>query len=116
MATHSGQAKNLPESRLCSTLAYDPRMTFVYRRSDGEFNFQIVKRLARSSDRQEELRVHVNRQAFADSYGAIFGEIVPVADRADAGVVVRGDGVQGVALLNPMHDTDRLRIRGCGAS
>ena len=35
-------------------------------------------------------------------------EVVPVANRVDAGVVVGGDGVQGVAFLNVVDNPDRL--------
>ena len=58
-----------------------------------------------------DLSVHVNCQPFADSYAAVLGEIVPVANRADAGVVVGGDRVQCVALLDLMDDTDGLGRR-----
>ena len=58
-----------------------------------------------------DLSVHVDCQPFADSYAAVLGEIVPVANRADAGVVVGGDRVEGVALLDLMDDTDGLRRR-----
>ena len=63
-----------------------------------------------------DLPVHVDCQPFADSYATVLGEVVPVTDRADAGVVVGGDGVQGVALLNSMDDTDGLGTRDCGGS
>ena len=90
-------------------------MTFCHG-NDGEAQFSDCGNDRVRSDREDELRVYVDRESFADSYSAVLGKIVPVADRVDAGVVVRGDGVQGVALLNPMDDTDGLRIRGCGAS
>src|SRR6185436_15058036 len=63
-----------------------------------------------------DLPVHVDCQPFADSYATVLGEVVPVTDRVNAGVVVGGDGVQGVALLNPMDDTDGLGTRDCSGS
>ncbi len=60
-----------------------------------------------------DLPVHVDCQPFANSYAPVLGEVVPVANRVDAGVVVGGDGVQGVALLNPMDNTDGLGSRDC---
>ena len=60
---------------------------------------------------QADLPVHVDCQPFADSYPAVLGEIVPVANGVDAGVVVGGNRVQCVAFLDLMDDTDGLGRR-----